>query len=104
MQSAVFVFYKKARKTQKRYICVLIYTRRQKRCEEAYRQHLLKETSVSYSASCIKVLSAEYEACVCLEVREMAFKLLLVEDDAEMREIITDYFTEKVRELCFGFS
>lgn len=25
----------------------------------------------------------------------MAFKLLLVEDDAEMREIITDYFTEK---------
>lgn len=25
----------------------------------------------------------------------MAFKLLLVEDDAELREIITDYFTEK---------
>jgi DNA-binding response OmpR family regulator len=25
----------------------------------------------------------------------MAFKLLLVEDDGEMREIITDYFTEK---------
>lgn len=30
-----------------------------------------------------------------LEVKKMAFKLLLVEDDAEMREIILDYFTEK---------
>ncbi len=31
----------------------------------------------------------------CLEVEKMAFKLLLVEDDAELREIITDYFEEK---------
>jgi DNA-binding response OmpR family regulator len=30
-----------------------------------------------------------------LEVEKMAFKLLLVEDDAEMREIIMDYFAEK---------
>lgn len=28
-------------------------------------------------------------------VRKMAFKLLLVEDDAEIREIIADYFIEK---------
>jgi DNA-binding response OmpR family regulator len=28
----------------------------------------------------------------------MAYKILLVEDDAELREIITDYFTEKSKE------
>ena len=29
----------------------------------------------------------------------MVFKLLLVEDDAEIREIITDYFIQKVMEI-----
>lgn len=28
-------------------------------------------------------------------MRKVAFKFLLVEDNAEMREIITDYFAEK---------